>query len=68
MGITVFFEETLSGDEIRMIGDRIGQEKSAMIKEMKYISAEEAWEEFVEERQRRLQALHILAELHVLSQ
>ncbi len=46
MGITVFFEETLSGDEIQAIGDRVGQEKSAMIKEMKYISAEEAWEEF----------------------
>ncbi|MBQ7795979.1 MAG: permease-like cell division protein FtsX [Lachnospiraceae bacterium] len=46
MGITVFFEETLSGDEILEIGERIESEKGSLIKGMEYISAEAAWESF----------------------
>jgi len=46
MGITVFFDESLSEDEIHAIGDRIRQDKSALIKNMEYISDEEAWESF----------------------
>ena len=49
MGITVFFEEELSGDEILAIGDRVESEKGSIIKEMNYISAEAAWEEFKRE-------------------
>ena len=46
MGITVFFEENLSGDEILDIGSLIEKEKGSLIKGMNYISAEAAWEEF----------------------
>ena len=46
MGITVFFEEQLSGDEIQMIGAQIEREKSGWIKEMEFISADAAWENF----------------------
>ena len=46
MGITVFFDETLADAQIQEIGARIGQEKQALIKDMHYISAEEAWESF----------------------
>lgn len=46
MGITVFFDESLSGDEILAIGERIESEKGSVIKGMNYISAEAAWEEF----------------------
>jgi len=46
MGITVFFDESLSGDEILAIGERIKSEKGGVIKGMNYISAEAAWEEF----------------------
>lgn len=46
MGITVFFEESLSGAEIQEIGEKIFREKNAEIKDMKFISAEAAWEEF----------------------
>ena len=49
MGITVFFDETLSGDEIQAIGKTIGSEKSAVIKDMEYISAEAAWDIFKSE-------------------
>ena len=49
MGITVFFDETLSGDEIQAIGKTIGSEKSAVIKDMEYISAEAAWDSFKNE-------------------
>lgn len=49
MGITVFFEEELSGDEILAIGECIESEKGSLIKEMHYISAEAAWEEFKSE-------------------
>lgn len=44
MGITVFFDETLSESEILSLGSEIG--KRSEIKDMKYISAEEAWENF----------------------
>lgn len=44
MGITVFFDETLSESEILSIGAEIG--KRSEIKDMKFISAEEAWEKF----------------------
>ena len=46
MGITVFFEEELSDDQIREIGALIETEKGSLIKGMNYISAEDAWETF----------------------
>ena len=46
MGITVFFDENLTEDEIRNIGAEIESEKSEMIKEIKFVSAEEAWDSF----------------------
>lgn len=46
MGITVFFDETLSEDEIKKIGDQISAEESGLIKEMKFVSAEDAWDSF----------------------
>lgn len=49
MGITVFFEETLSETEILEIGSRINSEKSSVIKNMEYVSAETAWESFKSE-------------------
>ena len=39
MGITVFFDETLTEDEIHKIGEKIEREKSADIKDMEYVSA-----------------------------
>lgn len=47
VGITVFFEETMAEAEIQEIGDRI-RERSE-VKEVRYISAEEAWENFQKE-------------------
>ncbi len=44
VGITVFFDESLSEDEILAIGDQI-QARSEVAK-MNYISAQEAWESF----------------------
>lgn len=44
VGITVLFDEDLSEEEILAIGDEIGRRSE--IKEMKYTSAEEAWETF----------------------
>jgi len=49
MGITVFFDETLSEGEIQKIGEQIKNEKKAQIKEMGYISSEQAWESFKKE-------------------
>ena len=49
MGITVFFNEDLSEDEIRQIGDQIESEKADLIKEMKFVSAEDAWDSFKSE-------------------
>lgn len=46
MGITVFFDESLSEAEIQAIGQKIGAEQADRIKDMKYISSEEAWESF----------------------
>lgn len=44
VGITVLFDESLSEDEILKIGEEIGQRSE--IKEMTFISAEEAWDSF----------------------
>ena len=46
MGITVFFDENLSADDILGIGQKIQTEKSTVIKDMQYVSAEAAWESF----------------------
>ncbi|WP_394523074.1 permease-like cell division protein FtsX [Lacrimispora sp. JR3] len=43
VGITVFFEEGLDKNKITEIGNKIKARKE--VKEIKYISAEEAWEE-----------------------
>ena len=45
MGITVFFNETMTEDEILVGGKEIAG-LDDVIKEMRYISAEEAWESF----------------------
>ena len=42
VGITVFFDESLSEDEILAIGDQI--QARSEVAEMNYISAQEAWE------------------------
>ncbi len=45
MGITVFIDENLTEDEIKDIGrDRVGQVGND--KEIKFVSAEEAWDGF----------------------
>ena len=44
MGITVFFDENLTEDEIKDIGAKIESDKSGIIKEIKFVSAEEAWD------------------------
>lgn len=44
VGITVFFDESLSEDEILAIGDQI--QARGEVAEMNYISAQEAWESF----------------------
>lgn len=44
VGITVLFDEELTEGQIQEIGDKIRQRSE--IKEMKYVSAEEAWETF----------------------
>lgn len=49
MGITVFFDETLAEEEILAIGSRIESEQADQIKEMEYVSGEEAWDSFKEE-------------------
>ena len=46
MGITVFFDENLTEDEIKDIGAKIESDKSGIIKEIKFVSAEEAWDGF----------------------
>ena len=46
MGITVFFDENLTENEIKDIGAKIESDKSGMIKEIKFVSAEEAWDSF----------------------
>lgn len=47
VGITVFFEEGLSQDKIEYIGSEIRACKT--VEQVKFISAEEAWENFKEE-------------------
>ena len=42
IGITVFFDEELSEDQIRQLGERIGE--MPQISDMEFTSAEEAWE------------------------
>lgn len=44
IGITVFFEEGMTEEEILAVGDEIAQRPE--IQEMNFISAEEAWESF----------------------
>lgn len=44
VGITVLFDEELTEDQIQEIGEKIQQRDE--IKEMRYVSAEEAWETF----------------------
>lgn len=44
VAITVFFDETLSEEQIQELGKEIG--KRSEIREMEFISAEEAWESF----------------------
>ena len=46
VAITVFFDEGLSEDEIQEIGKQI--EKRSEVREMVFVSAEEAWESFKE--------------------
>ena len=48
VGITVFFDEGSSEESIMAIGEEI-QERVPYISEMKYISAEDAWEQYKEE-------------------
>ena len=44
VGITVFFDEDLSEEQIHAIGDEIGSRSE--VKEMEFTSEEEAWESF----------------------
>lgn len=48
MGITVFFDESLSNEEIQAIGAKIASDEAALIKDMKFVSGDEAWENFKE--------------------
>ena len=41
-----YFDENLTEDEIKDIGAKIESDKSGMIKEIKFVSAEEAWDGF----------------------
>ncbi len=47
VGVSVFFEENITEDEIDKIGDEI--EKRDEVDHIEFISAEEAWEQFKEE-------------------
>lgn len=44
VGITVFFKEGMSQEEIRKLGEEIGRD--SRVKRMKFTSAEEAWEKY----------------------
>lgn len=46
VSVTVFFEQDLNEEQIQKIGEQIKQDKASLISEMKFVSAEEAWEEF----------------------
>lgn len=47
VGITIFFNEDMSDEDIQKIGDEIRARSE--VKEVKYISADEAWENFKKE-------------------
>lgn len=47
VGVTVFFEENISSEEIQQIGKAIQQRKE--VDHIKYVSPEEAWKHFKEE-------------------
>lgn len=47
IGITVLFDETLSEEEIHVIGEQIKARQE--VRELSFISAEEAWEQFKRE-------------------
>ena len=47
VGITVFFDNGLSEEEIQNIGDQIGEREE--VREMNYISGDEAWQIFSED-------------------
>lgn len=44
VGVTVFFDEGITSDEVKVIGDKL--KERAEVREINYISAEEAWENF----------------------
>ena len=44
VGVTVFFEETLTESQIKKIGEEI--QKQDEVLQMNYVTAEEAWEEY----------------------
>lgn len=46
VSITVFFKEELTEEQIRTLGSQIEETKKDIIKDMKFVSAEQAWEEF----------------------
>lgn len=46
VAVTVFFQEDLSEEQIKVIGNQIQNDRATIIKEMRFVSAEEAWEEF----------------------
>lgn len=46
MAVTVFFDEGMSEEEIKAIGEKISSRKE--ISDMVYVSAEESWEEYKE--------------------
>lgn len=49
MGITVFFEESFSETDILSVGEQIRESKGSLIRDMVYISAEDAWNGFKNE-------------------
>lgn len=65
MGITVFFDENLTEDEIKDIGAKIESDKSGIIKEIKFVSAEEAWDSF-KSRVFRGQRRHLRKDLRTI--
>ena len=46
VSVTVFFKEELTEEQIRTLGSQIEETKKDIIKDMKFVSAEQAWEEF----------------------
>lgn len=47
VGITLFFDETMSQEEIQKVGEEISQKPQ--VKEIRFISAKEAWDTFKKE-------------------